>query len=96
MSVTHANPVNGHHTYQENEPYLLLDFAVADFSSLRGTQQDRINGQEFGNRSGKEGQHPAEHRAASSICLLCVKLLEGTWQVKKESCIWAFPDIMAS
>lgn len=84
MSVTHANPVNGHHTYQENEPYLLLDFAVADFSSLRGTQQDRINGQKFGNRSGKEGQHLAEHRAASSICLLCVKLLEGTWQVNWE------------
>lgn len=59
MSVTHANPVNGHHTHQENEPYLLLDFAVADCSCLRGTQQDRINGQEFGNNNGKEGQHPA-------------------------------------
>lgn len=59
MSVTHANPVNGHHTHQENEPSLLLDFAVADFSHLRGTQQVRINGQEFGNNSGKEEQHSA-------------------------------------
>lgn len=46
-------------THQENEPYLLLDFAVADFSCLRGIQQDRINGQEFGHNSGKEEQHPA-------------------------------------
>lgn len=76
MSVIHTNPVNGHHALQENEPRLLLNFAVADFLCCRRSQQGNINVQEFAYEHslsvlvGKRASPRHKHGAASSMCLL--------------------------
>jgi len=87
VPVTHTNPVDGHHTLQENEPCLLLDFAVAVFLCWSRSQQGSINGQESGERHslsvlvGKKASPWHRHGAAMPVSLLWVKLLGHPLQV---------------